>query len=60
MTERDNDYYDEDIPRSRRAVYSCGDRTCGACDCPSCYPGSWRTAHVEEEEEEEKEPDAES
>jgi hypothetical protein len=37
--------------RTARAL-ACRDRTCGADDCPTCRPGSWRDAVLEDTEEE--------
>lgn len=45
---RDNDYYDEDIPRTR--YYSCSDGFCGAEDCKRCRPSTYKFAQNSDEE----------
>ena len=44
---RDED--DDSRPEPKRKFYRCGDRTCGALDCPSCYPFTYEHATSDEE-----------
>jgi len=40
---------DEDRPRKKNYV-SCKDRTCGALDCPSCFPSSYKQPTTKDDE----------
>lgn len=52
----DDDFDDE--PRFRRSSrIRCSDRTCGALDCPSCYPDDDFKDDDEEEDDKKKSKD---
>jgi hypothetical protein len=54
--ERDDD--DDSLTRNlrRSRALACKDRTCGADDCPTCRPGTWREAVIQDLEEEGETP----
>lgn len=40
LTDREMDRDEQKAAQSKRDVFNCGDRTCGADDCRACYPGT--------------------
>ncbi len=59
MSDLDSDR--DDVPRRFRRTSSCGpERTCGAEDCSSCYPGGPHRDEEREADEDEDEPTSEA
>lgn len=48
---------DNSLTRALRVsrAMACKDRTCGADDCPTCRPGTWRDSVIKEMEEDQPE-----
>jgi hypothetical protein len=42
------DHDDDDRPEPKKRYHRCKDRTCGALDCPTCYPNTYDEATEEE------------